>query len=104
MLEADLAISAAGQTLYELACTGCPTVAIKVASNQEGQLRAMESDGLIQAICVESTEDILINLKIKLVSLLSDGNARQTMVKAGQDMIDGKGGPRVAQKIYGLAH
>ena len=39
MLQADLAISAGGQTLYELLCLGCPTVAIEVALNQKKQFQ-----------------------------------------------------------------
>lgn len=34
MLESDVAISAGGQTLYELASVGLPTIAIQVVDNQ----------------------------------------------------------------------
>ena len=34
MLNSDIAVSASGQTLYELACTGLPTIAIGVIDNQ----------------------------------------------------------------------
>ncbi len=41
MLSSDVAISAGGQTLYELARTGTPTVAVSVADNQKKNVEAM---------------------------------------------------------------
>ena len=99
MQEADLAISAAGQTLYELACTGCPTLAIKVASNQEGQMIAMENAGFVQVVRGKATDDVMSNLKIKLTPLLSDADTRRAMAAAGQLMVDGQGAQRVAEAI-----
>jgi len=47
MLESDIAISAGGQTLYELARTGTPTIAIGVAENQKGNIDGFLKNGLI---------------------------------------------------------
>ncbi|WP_339914243.1 hypothetical protein [uncultured Brevundimonas sp.] len=38
MLEADLAVSAAGTTTFELACCGVPTILVGVADNQQANL------------------------------------------------------------------
>ena len=99
MLEADLAISAAGQTLYELACAGCPTVAIETASNQHGQMRALADSGVIVEAGNAASDDVLGTLEETLLSLMSDLDQRQRMATAGQGLVDGKGAERVTQAI-----
>ena len=99
MLEADLAISAGGQTLYELACTGCPTVAVQTASNQEGQMRAMAGAGIILEAGDANRGDVESVLRVSLVTLLSDGNERARMAAMGQRLVDGRGALRVASEI-----
>jgi UDP-2,4-diacetamido-2,4,6-trideoxy-beta-L-altropyranose hydrolase len=100
MLEADLAISAAGQTLYELAATGCPTIAVAVANNQKGQLQALAEAGTVistGSVCGEG--DIVTTISNALDSLLLDADARSAMAVAGQNMVDGSGGQQVAEAI-----
>ena len=100
MLEADLAISAAGQTLYELAATGCPTIAVSVAANQKGHLEALAEAGIVlDAGDATGDADIMTKLSNKLGSLLSDAEARSAMTAAGQRLVDGQGAQRVAQTI-----
>ncbi len=52
MIKVDLAISASGQTLYELACIGVPVIAVQTAENQrinfENWIQAEYIDGLNQ--------------------------------------------------------
>ena len=99
MLEADLAVSAGGQTLYELACIGCPTVAIRMAANQDGQLQVFSEAGFVTA--VGCAEDIgVVNAVVDiLLPLLADPKKRGAMSAAGQQLIDGQGALRVAQAI-----
>ena len=99
MQEADLAVSAAGQTLYELACVGCPTVAIQVDPDQEGQLRAWAGLGCVRVAGEAKEPDLLIKVKEAVTSLMEDGAARSTLAKAGQRWVDGQGGIRVARAI-----
>ncbi len=47
MLESDIAISAAGQTLYELASIGIPTIVLAVAQNQLNNAKGWQETGLI---------------------------------------------------------
>lgn len=102
MVEADMAISAAGQTLYDLACTGCPTVAIKVAGNQHGQMRAFEDAGFLRVAGNAEKDDVLPPLRDVISSLLSDPEARAAMSRVGRRLVDGQGAKRVAKEI--LAH
>lgn len=99
MLHADLAVSAAGQTLYELARVGCPTVAARMAANQEGQLRAFAAAG---ALCpggsMEKDGDISA-VPEGVARLLANAGARVAMSAAGQRLVDGAGARRVASAI-----
>lgn len=96
---ADLAISAAGQTLYELAYVGCPTVAISLAPNQRGQLQALEDAGSLLSAGEAETGDVIEGARQALAVLLDDGKARAGMAAAGRQLVDGKGAQRVARKI-----
>ncbi len=99
MLEADLAVSAAGQTLYELARTGCPTVAVRMAANQEGQLRAFASAGaLLPGGSMDKDGDFSGVLEA-VSRLMREGDRRAVMSDAGRKLIDGAGGGRVADEI-----
>lgn len=99
MLQADLAVSAAGQTLYELARTGCPTVAVRVAANQEGQLRAFAAAGtLLPGGSMEKDGDFS-EVREGVSRLLADPLKREAMSAAGRALIDGAGAGRVAETI-----
>lgn len=99
MSEADLAISGAGQTLYELACVGCPTVALQTAADQEGQLRALTEAGCVRRAGDAREKDLIRRVRVKASSLLSDPIARRKMARAGQRLVDGQGALRVVRLL-----
>lgn len=99
MEQADLAISAAGQTLYELARLGCPTIAIQVADNQAGQLQVLADLGCLCSAGGADGEDLTTGVERAVVSLLPDLEAHQDMAAAGQRLVDGQGAIRVAEAI-----
>ena len=99
MMEADLAISAGGQTLYELACAGCPTVAIRMAANQDAQLGIFEEAGFLRISGSADHGSIVEAIGTTVRTLLADPQARAAMSVAGQRLIDGYGALRVAQRI-----
>lgn len=99
MLNADVAVSAGGQTLYELACVGCPTVAVRVASNQDGQLQVFAKEGFLRVVGRANDNDIVDSIGNALLSLLSNTEARDSMGAAGQRLVDGQGALRVARMI-----
>ena len=96
MLKADLAISAAGQTLYELAATGTPAVAAQVAENQADNLRGFSQHGVITPISFGGREQFQRALAQVLSSLLTCPQRRLQMSQAGQRLVDGLGAKRVA--------
>ena len=98
MLEADLAIAGGGQTLYELACLGCPTVALQVAPDQRQHLLALAEAGVINL--GGCTNDSPLTEVCRIVQLiLADREARTVMCTTAQRLVDGKGAQRVAQTI-----
>lgn len=99
MIEADLAISAGGQTLYELARVGCPTVAVRMAANQDGQLGVFEEAGFLSIAGHADHGSIVEAIGAAVRTLLADPQARATMSVAGQRLIDGHGVLRVARTI-----
>ncbi|PIW80831.1 MAG: UDP-2,4-diacetamido-2,4,6-trideoxy-beta-L-altropyranose hydrolase [Candidatus Omnitrophica bacterium CG_4_8_14_3_um_filter_43_15] len=48
MLDSDIAVSAGGQTLYELAKVGVPTVAVGVADNQLHNIKYWDKAGFVE--------------------------------------------------------
>ena len=99
ILQSDLAVSAAGQTLHELACMGCPTVAIRTASNQDGQLRALAEAGFLRAAGNADEDEVIPKVKAAVSALVSDAEARAAMAAEGQRLVDGQGALRVARTI-----
>lgn len=99
MVRSDVAISAGGQTLYELAATGTPTVAIQVAENQARNIEAFAREGTLRFVGVAKEAIKLPDLRDALVTLINSGEQRRKMSAAGQRLLDGKGAERVAKTI-----
>lgn len=91
---ADLAISAAGSTCWELCFMGVPTVLIVTADNQIdlaeglGETDFAENLGWFEKVSVEDVADTLSQI-------LPDKQRRKKMSKTGQTIVDGKGTKRI---------
>jgi UDP-2,4-diacetamido-2,4,6-trideoxy-beta-L-altropyranose hydrolase len=92
----DVALTAAGQTLYELAAMGRPAVAIQMAVNQGPQLAAFE--GLGTVVSVEGC-DLAERAVRTLIDLAADSIRLQAMAEAGPRVVDGRGARRVADAL-----
>jgi UDP-2,4-diacetamido-2,4,6-trideoxy-beta-L-altropyranose hydrolase len=100
MSAADLAVSAGGQTLYELAATGVPTVALCLADNQAPNIAALAGVSLLSAgSVVESAAGRFHGVEEGCRQLAADSALRQRMSDAGRSLIDGQGAARVADVI-----
>ncbi len=100
MGRSHLAVTAAGQTLYDLACAGCPAIAYEGAPNQAGQLRAMEEQGCL--IRIESGGGEFPGMEEQVLQLVADPASRDEMAGCGQRLVDGKGAGRVALEMAAL--
>lgn len=63
MLDSDIAISAGGQTIYELLRIGVPTISICIAENQMENIKGFLQKNLISYIGRYDNIDLLKNLK-----------------------------------------
>lgn len=94
MLSSDIAISASGQTLYELACTGVPTIAIGVIDNQVNNIRNWRQQGFIHYAGCWNNQDLLDNI-LKGIENID----RYESHFKGISAVDGQGSRRIVKHI-----
>lgn len=94
MFESDIAISAGGQTLYELARVGVPTIGICIAQNQLQNLNGWSKSGFLEYIGWYNNKDIQSKL-IAALEKMKSYNKRISCSKKTRELIDGKGPRRV---------
>ena len=98
MLANDIAISAGGSTLYELAATGTPALTLLQADNQIKVAQAMAEAGTI--INLGFGDKVAGDeLSAELKRLTNDFQKRKEMSVKGQNLIDGQGAERTADYI-----
>ncbi|WP_456392075.1 UDP-2,4-diacetamido-2,4,6-trideoxy-beta-L-altropyranose hydrolase [Persephonella sp.] len=90
MLESDIAISAGGQTLYELARVGVPTIAVAVADNQLGNVKGWHEANFIEYAGWWAERYVLKNVKFFL-DRLNNFALRKKKSLIGKKFVDGKG-------------
>lgn len=101
MLRADVAVTASGQTLAELARTGTPAVALCTADNQTAHARAWEAAGSV-VLAGFSEDKSAIERTAELVAGLRPQDIRSRMSRAGRSLLDGLGARRVARACSGF--
>jgi spore coat polysaccharide biosynthesis predicted glycosyltransferase SpsG len=101
MFQSDLVISGGGQTLYELARIGVPTVAICLIKNQAASIKAFVDDGYIQEFIQWNDADLMEKVR-KLYLFYKDKDEREKVSIAGKRCVDGMGAIRLADKINKL--
>jgi len=102
MLEADMALSGGGQTAYELAATGTPAVAIRLADNQTLNLTALAEAGTLDWVGDAGDDDLHVKIGTALAGLANDPMRRARMSRQGRALVDGRGAGRVARAIADL--
>ena len=98
MLKADICISGGGQTLYELARAGVPTLGICFADNQRLNLEGWQKEGFIEYIGRHNDKNSLKEI-ISALSRLLPYKERVKRSEIGRSYIDGRGATRVVDKI-----
>jgi spore coat polysaccharide biosynthesis predicted glycosyltransferase SpsG len=98
MLKSDIAVSACGQTLCELARVGVPTVAVAVAENQLHHANGWREAGFIEYAGWREEDGVMDKLKAAIIKLSAGAEARRS-AEAGKKHIDGQGSKRIAEFI-----
>jgi UDP-2,4-diacetamido-2,4,6-trideoxy-beta-L-altropyranose hydrolase len=100
MAEADLAVSTAGSTVWELAYLGIPAILGVVAENQRLGAAALEKSGA--ALVFDGTATSAAEELRQVLSLVyGDQPRRSAMFEAAQRMVDGMGSTRVVRTVMG---
>lgn len=101
MANCDIAISAAGQTLYELARIGVPTIAVTVAENQKNNIEAWLKTGYILYAGWSKDPKIIQEIE-KNIQCLKSLQERQRISKGARALVDGLGAIRVIDEIFSI--
>lgn len=99
MLAADLAVSAGGVTVYELAATATPTVGLAVAANQRRNLEGLARAGALRLAGEAGAADLAGAVRAAVAALAVDASARFQLGLRGRELVDGLGATRVAEAI-----
>lgn len=95
----DLAITAAGISLYELAHFGIPCVSYSMVDNQIHSSLAFNEKGISIHVGDSRKDDIFKGILQSTANLLIDEEKREKMRVAGIDTIDGLGAERIANYL-----
>ena len=101
MAWADVAVTAAGSTCWELAFIGLPALLIVLADNQTGIAEGLEEAGTAVSLGwhYELSESVIAR---ELGLLLRDSSRRSDMSERGQQIVDGRGSQRVSSTLSRL--
>ncbi|RMA93269.1 UDP-2,4-diacetamido-2,4,6-trideoxy-beta-L-altropyranose hydrolase [Hydrogenothermus marinus] len=98
MLKVDLTISAGGQTLYELARVGVPTIAVAVADNQLKSVKKWEEIGFLAYAGFYDNKNLLENI-LNLIKKLENKKIRENMSKIGRKYVNGNGSRNIVYEL-----
>lgn len=94
----DMAVVAAGSTVWEFAWLGVPMALVSTAANQEPMLAAAVGAGM--AIGLGGAEAFRLAPPIpRLAEFAGDAAGRASLTSTGRSLIDGQGAARVAEAL-----
>jgi UDP-2,4-diacetamido-2,4,6-trideoxy-beta-L-altropyranose hydrolase len=99
MLSCDLALTGGGQTVYELAATATPAIAIRLFENQTGSLEAMSRRDALLWPGDASDTGLGRRVVDALKSLDADPARRSALGTRARSLVDGRGASRVARVL-----
>lgn len=100
MAQCDLAVSAAGTTLYELCAVGVPSVSYSMADNQVPGAKAFDRAGLIPWIGdIRDNPDFFKTACDKMLALAQDPISRREQSTRMRMAVDGAGAERIAASL-----
>lgn len=99
---ADVAVSAAGSTCWELALMGVPSLLITVADNQMRIAKYLGEAGAARSLGWHA--DVTPpQIAAELAKVLGDAELRRRLAARAAELVDGRGAARVVQAMDSLA-
>jgi len=95
---ADLAITAGGSTIWELAALGTPAIVVETAPPERFLVAGLRTLGLYHSLGNEADLDPA-DLADEVTLRLADRQWRRTMSERGRSVVDGRGGQRVVAAL-----
>ncbi len=104
MLQADMAITAGGSTIYELCACGTPFISFSFADNQENGVQALDRMGIAKYIgdIRKGRERKLEKLLTEMHYLCEHVEDRRAQFEKMRTLVDGKGVQRIVDNILSL--
>lgn len=99
MERADLAISAAGTTLYELCACGVPTICYTLADNQLDNAISFKEDGIMLYSGDLRDDETIEKIFSSAVCLMEDTEERSCMSQRMRKLVDGYGAKRIVDEL-----
>ena len=98
MADADLAITGAGSTFWEVCRMGLPGITITLADNQRDIAAEMSSVGV--SVDLGWHDNVTAEaVQVAVTRLISDREERERMGTTGQKLVDGQGASRVVDAM-----
>ena len=98
MSRANLAVAAAGSTIWELALLGVPSLLLVVAPNQARSAELLATNGAALCLGLGGPPDAAA-IAGALERLLADGALRAQLSGEMRRIVDGRGGERVTEEL-----
>lgn len=99
MANAELAISAGGSTLGELAVMNVPTILVIVADNQEKHARWAKDELINYVIEGRNNVNVISDISTVTIELGSDFKLRNALMNKNKSLVDGMGVCRVVENL-----
>lgn len=101
MTSCDLAVSAAGTTLYELCAAGVPSIGFCLADNQLTAAKAFDEAGAIPCAgdIRRSCDEVLGNVMNFVTYMSENFKKRKAALETMRQLVDGKGAVRIAEAL-----
>lgn len=107
MQSCDVAVTAAGSTMYELCATQTPSITYVLADNQIPGAAGFEKTGVLSSVGdirelgAKALVDKLLN---EAVRLLGDYDRRKDIARKMKAVVDGKGAMRIVKRVNEFVH
>lgn len=101
MKKCDIAISAAGSTLYELCSCGVPTITYTLADNQLIAAEHFDKQGIMLNAGDCRSDDSFVDSVLCCLDILTDKEKRREYSYKMQSLVDGNGAERLARRLIG---